>query len=138
MVRCACKTADGNPCKKDAITGSKYCTIHSKKCSSKARAKSAKAKSKSVKAKVSKVRRVLKKASPEIIGSSVRPVSTLATKCRALSNLAGEDKAKEILDELIKVYKMQRPEIVVQRKKSSPKSQGRPAPPSTPIKIKRS
>jgi hypothetical protein len=39
MARCTCKTSKGDQCKKDAVEGSKYCSIHKKRCVTKAKAK---------------------------------------------------------------------------------------------------
>jgi hypothetical protein len=44
MVQCACLTAKGDPCKKDATGGSVYCATHQKKCVAKAKVGKAKAK----------------------------------------------------------------------------------------------
>jgi hypothetical protein len=68
MARCSCKTQKGVQCKKDAMPGSKTCSIH-KKCKSKVVAKKVAARPKTAVRKVSK--KVTKKGSPQWMESKL-------------------------------------------------------------------
>ena len=72
MTRCTCKTQKGEQCKKDAVAGTKTCTIH-KKC------KSVMPKAKKS-AAVKKVSFATKKAAPKRVVAKARPRRTKALK----------------------------------------------------------
>ena len=95
MVKCACKTLQGLPCKKEAVKMSKYCSVHKSRCVGGKSKPAAKGKGKVTKKPVATKAlftaaekkkwakmaapgykpkgKIVKHASPEILGASASP-----------------------------------------------------------------